>query len=757
MGFKFNPFSGKFDIDTDTVAAGTATSATISVYSNATAVVASISSLDFDSFFTVTSATTGRANIGFNQGSVDHNVLLNYTSTEHFLISQISITSSQISDLTETVEDIVSGEITAGSDKITVSYNDTDGTLAIDVDQTKIDHNSLLNFTTTQHFTLSQISITSAQISDLTETVEDIVAGELTAGSSKVTGTYNDTDGTYSIDVVESNINHDALLNFTTTEHFTLSQISITASQISDLTETVEDIGAEWLTVGSAKLAGTYNDTDGTYTLDVGTINLDDLADVSISSAASGQVLMYSTTGWVNASITTSGGADTETVQDIVGAMLTATSGISFSYNDTAGTGSFLSVPSEIDHNQLLNYTTTHHFTLAEISITSAQISDLTETVEDIVAGELTVGSSKVTGTYNDADGTYSIDIVESNINHDALLNYTTTQHFTIAQISITASQVSDFTETAQDSVFNFITVGAGLSYNYTDSANFFNLSTTAIMGPLSSTANGIAYFNTTTGNTLAASSVVMATTTGIYIQTTTAKLFFATTTVNIARTGTTQLDLDSPTIRINPTNPGTTEFGDGTLRVVRPNTDGAIDLGDSTHSYNTQYTRFHFLRAGTSSGHITRVGGTIHTNTTTVGNVGTGEDDLMTFSVIANVLSTNGMYIKFRAAGTVANTANAKRLRVKFGATTMFDTGAGGIPTSAAADWFVEGLIIRTGSATQKAIVWGRLGTTVFAPDYTTPAETLTGAVTLKLTGEATSNNDVVQEIMIVEYGAYS
>jgi hypothetical protein len=33
------------------------------------------------------------------------------------------------------------------------------------------------------------------------------------------------------------------------------------------------------------------------------------------------------------------------------------------------------------------------------------------------------------------------------------------------------------------------------------------------------------------------------------------------------------------------------------------------------------------------------------------------------------------------------------------------------------------------------------------------TPAETLSGAVTFRFTGEATDNNDIVQSGMIVEY----
>lgn len=137
--------------------------------------------------------------------------------------------------------------------------------------------------------------------------------------------------------------------------------------------------------------------------------------------------------------------------------------------------------------------------------------------------------------------------------------------------------------------------------------------------------------------------------------------------------------------------------------------------------------------------------------NTTTVGNVGTGEDDLRTYSVPAATLAVNGDHLVWEAAGTFAGTANDKRVKVKFGATTMFDTGV--LAITAAGDWQVNGLIIRTGAATQKNVArWSCTDAALStATDYTTAAETLSGAVTLKLTGEATANNDIVQELLIV------
>lgn len=148
-------------------------------------------------------------------------------------------------------------------------------------------------------------------------------------------------------------------------------------------------------------------------------------------------------------------------------------------------------------------------------------------------------------------------------------------------------------------------------------------------------------------------------------------------------------------------------------------------------------------------------VGGTLATDTTTTGNVGTGEDTLQTYTVPAATLSVNGHTIRFTASGTIASTVNAKRIRVKFGATTLFDTGAAGIPISAAFNWTIEGEIIRTGAATQKCNAKMNTSNATLASyvGYSPAAETLSGAVVLLITGEAVSNNDIVKETFKVMF----
>jgi len=144
----------------------------------------------------------------------------------------------------------------------------------------------------------------------------------------------------------------------------------------------------------------------------------------------------------------------------------------------------------------------------------------------------------------------------------------------------------------------------------------------------------------------------------------------------------------------------------------------------------------------------------TIQTNLTEVGNIGAGEDDLMSYTVPANTLSTNRQYIHFSAAGIFAATANNKRIRVRFGTALLYDTGA--LVTTTAENWSIEGWIIREAAAVQKCIIKfvSSDAALVADADYVGATEDLTAALALRLTGEATANNDIVEEMSIVERG---
>lgn len=157
-------------------------------------------------------------------------------------------------------------------------------------------------------------------------------------------------------------------------------------------------------------------------------------------------------------------------------------------------------------------------------------------------------------------------------------------------------------------------------------------------------------------------------------------------------------------------------------------------------------------VKAGNSAANA-NVGGVIEVNTTAVGNVTTGEDDLITFTIPANTLNNNGDQVEFDMAGVFAATANNKRVRVYIDNTLLFDTTD--LTTTTAEDWSIKGIIIKTGTGTQKCIVqWLSTEATLLSSvDYSTVAEDETAALVLKATGEATATDDILQEVLIVKW----
>jgi hypothetical protein len=143
------------------------------------------------------------------------------------------------------------------------------------------------------------------------------------------------------------------------------------------------------------------------------------------------------------------------------------------------------------------------------------------------------------------------------------------------------------------------------------------------------------------------------------------------------------------------------------------------------------------------TSGVLENLGGAILSNTSTdvtTTQVGV-ETDLFNFSVPGNTLSANNQYLKLDFFMQEAATANAKQIRAYFGATTICDSTNIVFNGS----YFkVSVLVYRTGAATQKVIchstngaiggAWNAAGGQT-AILNSTPAETLTGAVVLRVT----------------------
>lgn len=167
---------------------------------------------------------------------------------------------------------------------------------------------------------------------------------------------------------------------------------------------------------------------------------------------------------------------------------------------------------------------------------------------------------------------------------------------------------------------------------------------------------------------------------------------------------------------------------------------------------FTSRWVRFFhevFVRMGGDKGYS--LGGSLAINTTAVGNVGTGEDDLITYAMEKNVLLNAGDSVSIEAFGTFANNANNKTVKLILGSTTLFSTGAVAFQNQ---DWAIRSTIIRTGSATQKCITtfYTDYSDITNIADYVSGTEDFTTSLTIKCTGEATSNNDIIQEGLIIK-----
>ena len=139
--------------------------------------------------------------------------------------------------------------------------------------------------------------------------------------------------------------------------------------------------------------------------------------------------------------------------------------------------------------------------------------------------------------------------------------------------------------------------------------------------------------------------------------------------------------------------------------------------------------------------------------NTTAVGNVGAGEDDLMTYSLPANTLTATTRVIRVTAWFTTAANGNTKSFAAYWGAASLTIVTAAAWSGQTA---FATLYIIRTGANTQDFYLHGgdAAGPTFRMPLRTTATETESGAVTLKFTGESGSSatDDAVNRFMMVE-----
>lgn len=179
------------------------------------------------------------------------------------------------------------------------------------------------------------------------------------------------------------------------------------------------------------------------------------------------------------------------------------------------------------------------------------------------------------------------------------------------------------------------------------------------------------------------------------------------------------------------------------------------IKLGTSLHTVTVAGAEK--VAAGGSASFAT-VGGALFDHFVDAGNTTTSETDLYSDSIPASTLSVNGHKIEAKYGGTFVNSTSTKQLRVYFGGTQVFDSGA--LTISGSSDWSVELLVIRVSSSVVRVTVRANTSgasTGSYAKTTEVTGLTLTNAQILKITGTAAgvgaATNDVVAKIGALEY----
>lgn len=136
--------------------------------------------------------------------------------------------------------------------------------------------------------------------------------------------------------------------------------------------------------------------------------------------------------------------------------------------------------------------------------------------------------------------------------------------------------------------------------------------------------------------------------------------------------------------------------------------------------------------------------------NTTQVGNVGAGEDDLITYSLPANTLNANGRGVRITAWGTTANNGDSKTVKLYFGSAILTTA----LTVSQVSTWRIVAEVFRVSSNNQDYVAQLNQGgaTTIVDIEESAITETDSSAITIKCTGTATSNDDIIQKGLLVE-----
>ena len=128
-------------------------------------------------------------------------------------------------------------------------------------------------------------------------------------------------------------------------------------------------------------------------------------------------------------------------------------------------------------------------------------------------------------------------------------------------------------------------------------------------------------------------------------------------------------------------------------------------------------------------------------------------EEDLISYTLPASSLNTTNRGLRIKAAGGTGATANTKTIRLYFGSTVLMSNNVTTAPNNAG--WEFEAEIFRTSATTEKCIARGTVGAAQQTTTYTGVGETLTSALTIKITGQngTAAAADITAQLLSVTF----
>lgn len=158
------------------------------------------------------------------------------------------------------------------------------------------------------------------------------------------------------------------------------------------------------------------------------------------------------------------------------------------------------------------------------------------------------------------------------------------------------------------------------------------------------------------------------------------------------------------------------------------------------------------YLTVGTGTATVTPLGLLTTSVTATCTTAVTTEETLWQYTLPANSLATNGRGVRITIFGSFGATANGKTVRMYFGGSQLYAAASTAINNG---PWSYRGEVMRTGATTQvgNGLLHGGQATQ-FIQTTNAPAETLTSAVIIKVTGQngTAAANDICVKSAAVE-----